>query len=258
MVAAAIAGWIVAAAVMAALWLWQRHSRNATVVDAGSTLLIGGLAVLYAATGSGAWTRRSAIAWMMGSWAARLGVYLLWDRVFERSEAARYLAMRTSWGQRADVEFFWLFQKRALAAVFFAIPALIAAQNAEPALAPIELAAAALWIVGFAGESTADRQLLRFRRNPENCGQTCASGLWRYSRHPNYFFESVMWFAYALFAAASPHGWIAMACPATMLYLLCKVTGIPPGEAQAVQSRGAAYREYQRTTSALVPWFPRS
>jgi steroid 5-alpha reductase family enzyme len=258
MVTLAAAGWIVAAIVMSGLWAWHLRLKNAGIVDAGWTLLVAGLAVLYAAIGSGASTRRSAIGWMMGSWGARLGVYMLWDRVFDKPEDPRYQTMRREWGERANAAFFWYFQKQALAAVFFSLPALFASANPAPNLSPLELAAAAIWIVGFAGETTADRQLVRFKRNAANRGRTCRDGLWNYSRHPNYFFEWIMWVAYGLFAAASPHGWIALACPAAMLYFLFKVTGIPPAEAQALRSRGDEYREYQRTTSVFVPWFRRS
>src|ERR1700716_18401 len=172
MLTLAAAGWILAAMVMAALWLWHLRIGNAGVVDAGWALLVAALAIFYANAGDGAWTRRSAIAWMMGSWGARLGVYILWDRVFGRSEDPRYGEMRRDWGERAG------------AAFFLSRPALFAALNAAPTLSPLELAACALWTVGFAGETTADRQLLRFKRNPENRGHTCESGLWRYSRHP--------------------------------------------------------------------------
>lgn len=258
MITLAAAGWILAAIVMGVLWIWHLRIRNAGVVDAGWTLLVSGLAVFYAAVGDGDPARRSAIGWMMGSWGARLGVYILWDRVFGRPEDPRYRAMRLAWGARANREFFWFFQKQALAAVFFSLPALFPSLNRAPTLSPTELSAALLWIVGFAGEATADRQLLRFKRNPQNRGHTCQSGLWRYSRHPNYFFEWVMWVAYALFASASPRGWIAIACPLAMLYLLVEVTGIPPAEAQAIRSRGDEYRDYQRRTSVFVPWFPGS
>lgn len=257
LIARVAAAWAVAAVVMAALWIWQRQNRNAGIVDAAWPLLVGGLAVLYATTGAGAWTRRSAIGWMMGSWGARLGVHLLWARVFGHPENARYSTMRTGWAERADVEFFWIFQRQALAAAFFALPALFASMNKDAALSPLELCAAALWVVGFAGETAADRQLQRFRSNAHNSERTCHAGLWRYSRHPNYFFEFVMWVAYGAFAAASRWGWIALACPPAMLYLLWNVTGIPMAEAQALRSRGETYREYQRVTSIFVPWFPR-
>jgi steroid 5-alpha reductase family enzyme len=80
-------------------------------------------------------------------------------------------------------------------------------------------------------------------------------GLWNYSRHPNYFFEWLIWIAWLVFALGSPHGWIAFICPVLMLYFLFRVTGIPATEAQALRSRGEDYRRYQQTTSAFVPWF---
>ena len=111
--------------------------------------------------------------------------------------------------------------------------------------------------MAFAGEITADAQLSRFKSNPANRGKLCDVGLWRYSRHPNYFFESVIWLAYALFALSSPWGWVGLASPALILYFLLKVTGIPATEAQALRTKGEAYRRYQETTSVFIPWFPR-
>ena len=249
------AGWILATAVMALVWLWHLRLRNAAIVDAGWAFLVGGLAVLYAVLGDGWPPRRAAIAFMMGSWGARLTVYLLYDRVFGRPEDGRYADLRRRHGDGANAWFFWFFGARAVAAVFFSLPALLAVLNTAEGFSPFEFAAAALWIVAFTGEVTADRQLERFKSDRANEGRTCQAGLWRYSRHPNYFFESLMWVAYATFASGSPWGWIAWVCPATMVVLLVKVTGIPPTEAQALRTRGDEYREYQRTTSAFVPWF---
>jgi steroid 5-alpha reductase family enzyme len=253
-VALAGTGWIASAAVMAALWAWQRRIKNAAIGDAGWTALVAGLAVFYAAQTNGMQGRRLAIASMMGSWGARLTVHLLYDRVFGRAEDGRFAELRRSRGDRADVWFFWFFQVQALAAVFFAMPALLATLNTSESFSPLEYAAAGLWVIAFAGESTADRQLLHFKMDPDNAGRTCRTGLWRYSRHPNYFFEWITWVAFGLFAAASPWGWIALACPIVMLYLLLRVTGVPPSEAQALSSCGDEYREYQRTTSTFVPW----
>ena len=107
------------------------------------------------------------------------------------------------------------------------------------------------------GETVADRQLANWRKDPNNKGRTCRSGLWRYSRHPNYFCEWLMWCAYAALAWPGPLGPVALGAPALLLFLVLKVTGIPPTEARALASRGADYRRYQRTTSAFVPWPPR-
>ena len=116
----------------------------------------------------------------------------------------------------------------------------------------------AIWAIGVAGEAVADAQLARFRADPGHRGRTCRAGLWRYSRHPNYFFEWLTWWAYVAIAWGAPHGWVALFGPAVMLLFLFKVTGIPYTEAQALRSRGDDYRAYQRTTSAFVPWFPRA
>lgn len=252
-------GWIVAFAVMALLWAWHLRLKNAAMVDAGWTALVGGLSVFYALrVVDGMPGRRLAVAAMLGSWGARLTVMLLYDRVFGRPEDGRYANLRLRRGSHANTWFFWFFQAQALAAIFFSMPALVAVLNPSDEFSAVEFVAAALWVIGFAGESTADRQLLHFRLDPQNRGRTCQLGLWRYSRHPNYFFEFVMWVAYALFASATPFGWIAFACPAVMLFLLLKVTGIPATEAQALRTRGDEYREYQRTTSVFVPWPRRS
>jgi steroid 5-alpha reductase family enzyme len=111
-------------------------------------------------------------------------------------------------------------------------------------------------LVAIAGESLADAQLAAFKRRAAK-GQVCDAGLWRYSRHPNYFFEWLVWVAYFLFALGSPHGWLAFVGPASILFLLLRVTGIPLTEEQSLRSKGDAYRRYQRTTSAFVPWFPK-
>jgi steroid 5-alpha reductase family enzyme len=197
------------------------------------------------------------MAAMMVIWGGRLAWYLLHDRVLGRPEDGRYAELRARGSYAASGNFFPFFQAQAMAALLLSIPALIVALNPAPAFAVIEIAAVGIWILALVGESVADRQLERFKALPGNRGRTCRVGLWRYSRHPNYFFEWLIWVAYALFASASPYGWMAIACPALMLYLLFRVTGIPATEAQAVRTRGDDYRHYQATTSAFVPWFPR-
>jgi steroid 5-alpha reductase family enzyme len=254
----AVAGWILAGAVMALLWVWQRRLHNAGIVDVGWTAIVAGLAILDARIGDGWEFRRAAAGFMIGSWGLRLALYLLYDRVLNRPEDGRYAEMRHAWGDEAPRRFFWFFQTQALAAVAFSTPALFASANPDPAFSGLEIAGVGLWIAAFAGESTADRQLLRFKSDSANRGRTCRTGLWRFSRHPNYFFEWLVWIALALFASGSPWGWTTFACPAAMLYFLFKVTGIPLNEAQALRTRGDEYRAYQRATSVFVPWRPRS
>jgi steroid 5-alpha reductase family enzyme len=219
MLSLAGAGWILAAAVMALLWVWHLRLHNAGIVDGGCAFLVGGLAVLYAVFGSGWAPRRSAIAFMMASWGAHLTVHLLYDRVFGRPEEGRYADQRQRHGGDANAWFFWSFEARAVAAVCFSLPALVAVVNSREGFSPFEFAGAGLWILAFTGEVTADRQLERFKSDPMNRGRACQTGLWRYSRNPNYVFELLVWVAYATYASGSPWGWLAWACPAAMVAL---------------------------------------
>ena len=111
-------------------------------------------------------------------------------------------------------------------------------------------------VMGVIGETVADRQLLAFKRDPAHRGRTCRAGLWRYSRHPNYFFEWVLWCGFGAFGLTGPLGWLGLAAPFLILFTILFETGIPPTEAQALASRGEDYRRYQRTTRAFVPWPP--
>ena len=107
-----------------------------------------------------------------------------------------------------------------------------------------------------AGEWIADWQLARFRSKTDHQDRLLKEGLWKYSRHPNYFFESLHWWAYVVMAAGLPFWWMTLLGPVMMTATLVGVTGIPFAETASVRRRGEAYREYQRTTSAFIPWFP--
>jgi steroid 5-alpha reductase family enzyme len=146
---------------------------------------------------------------------------------------------------------------QAAAAVFFALPLLLLSQRSRESWQWLDLLGIALWSAGILGVAVSDWQLARFRTRPENRGKTCRWGLWRYSRHPNYFFEWLHWCSYVPLVIGTPAGWLAILVPLLLLYFLFFVTGIPPTEAQALASRGEEYRSYQRTTSAFVPWFPK-
>jgi steroid 5-alpha reductase family enzyme len=113
-------------------------------------------------------------------------------------------------------------------------------------------------VISVVGEGTADAQLRRFKADPANRGQVCRVGLWGWSRHPNYFFDWLIWCAFVLLALGSPHGWATLGSPLLMLYFLLRVTGIPATEAHALRSRGAAYQRYQQEVSAFVPLPPRT
>ena len=243
---------------MLVLWLIHLPLRNAAIVDAGWA---GGLALLgmiYAVIGGGYPVRALLIAAMAALWGLRLAIYLLLTRVIGHAEEGRYVQLRREWGGNLPLKFLLFFQFQALLCILFSAPFLLAAINRQPQLSAFEYAGSALWLVAWIGELVADLQLQSFKSNQAHRGATCRVGLWRYSRHPNYFFEWLIWVAFALFAMGSPYGYLTVFAPMLMLFLLFRVTGIPATEAQALRSKGADYEEYQRTTSAFVPWFPRS
>lgn len=141
--------------------------------------------------------------------------------------------------------------------MLFSLPFFAVSRNPQ-AMAPWLLAAGAIWLLSVVGESMADAQLERFRSDPANHGSTCRKGLWRYSRHPNYFFEWLHWFAYVVLAVGSPISWLAWVGSLVMYLFLRWISGVPYTEAQALRTRGDDYRAYQRSTPMLFPWFPRS
>jgi steroid 5-alpha reductase family enzyme len=166
--------------------------------------------------------------------------------------------MRKSFGNKAPLAFFIFFQMQALFVVLFLAP-MIAAMSIGGPIGWREIFAAVIWLIAMRGEAMADHQLAQFKADPDNKGKVCKEGLWRYSRHPNYFFEWVHWFAYLAIGAtlATSIGYAALAGPVVMGVFLLFVTGIPYTEMRAVQSKGEAYRQYQRETSAFIPWFPK-
>lgn len=252
-------GWAAVAAVMFALWLRQRATRDATSVDVAWAANLGLLALLYALTCPGWVGRRIAIALAAGAWSARLALHLYANRVRgHREEDGRYRALRARWGESAGAKFFVFYQVQAALDVLLSLPFWLAASHRGAGFHTLEIAGLSLLGAAVLGESIADRQLARFRAEPGNRGRTCRLGLWRVSRHPNYFFEWLAWVGFALIAATAPLGWLGWLAPLLMLLLILKVTGIPPTEEQALRSRGDDYREYQRTTSSFFPWFPKA
>lgn len=242
--------------VMFLVWLLQRRTSNAGYVDVAWALMLGGAALFFGWAGRGDVCARALVAAMGGLWGFRLGLHLC-SRVLHEPEDGRYAFLRSHW-QGDQLKFFGFFMFQAGLTVMFALPFLAVAQNTQMPGRLAIIVAALFWISSWVGESIADRQLARFRADTQNRGKTCRAGFWRYSRHPNYFFEWLHWFAYVILAWGSPLFWFSVAGPILMFFSLRYVTGIPYVEAQSLRSRGDDYRDYQRTTNAFFPWWPRS
>jgi len=240
---------------MLVLWLIQRKHGDAGIVDAGWAGSLAFLGLWYALFLDGHPIRRGLLAVMALAWGGRLVWHLVTDRLIGKPEDGRYRRMRLERGASVQTFFFWFYQAQGVAALVLSLPFFLAAGATSFAPGLTDMLAVGLWLIGMVGVSLADRQLARFRSDPGNRGRTCREGLWGTSRHPNYFFEWILWCGFALLAWPAAFGWLGMASPLILLFLIVFVTGIPPTEAQALASRGEDYRDYQRTTSPFIPWF---
>ena len=151
----------------------------------------------------------------------------------------------------------WVFAPQLVLQFIMALPAQLGQIAPPPAFGLLAQIGLLLSAFGIIYEAVADAQLARFKADPANKDKVMDQGVWRTSRHPNYFFEALIWWGFFLAALGSPWGWITIICPLLMLWFLLKVTGIPLTEKHSLEKRGEAYREYQRTTSAFIPWFPK-
>ncbi|MGJ8653129.1 MAG: DUF1295 domain-containing protein [Opitutaceae bacterium] len=200
-------------------------------------------------------TRSCAVLAVILIWSLRLSFYLLKHRVLVGKEDPRYAYLTAHWGDKALRNYYPLFLLQVLLVALFMLPVSIAMQ-ADAAWGLLDWIALSIALSALIGEFVADRQLAQFRNAPSNRGKVCQQGLWRYSRHPNYFFEWLHWWAYVAFAASSSIWPFALLGPLSMYLFLRFLTGVPHAERSSLQSRGEDYRRYQQTTNMFFPWKP--
>jgi steroid 5-alpha reductase family enzyme len=197
---------------------------------------------------------------MVAIWSLRLGLHLA-VRVGSHAEDVRYNGFRKDWGADFQRRIFWFLMIQAVAASLLAVSILLAVRNPVAGIGLLDWVGVVILAIAIGGEGIADAQLARFKSFAVNRGKVCDSGLWGWSRHPNYFFEWLVWVAFAVMAidltGAYPWGWFAITAPAFMYWLLVYVSGIPPLETLMLKSRGAAFVAYQSSTSAFFPLPPR-
>ncbi len=233
-------------------WLIQLETKNAAIVDSIWSASFPMLALIYFFLTDGFYKRNALILMMVFIWGIRLASYLF-IRASSHPEDIRYTVLREQWGTRQNILMLRFFYFQGILALILSLPFALVMRNSSHELKIVEWIGAAIWVIGVTGESIADWQLKKFKSDSSNKGRICEVGLWNYSRHPNYFFEWLVWVAYFVFALGSPYGWISVTCPAAILYFLLKVTGIPYTEAQMIKSRGQAFANYQNSTSAFIP-----
>ena len=247
---------------MALAWWIRRITGNSGWIDVIWTAGVGLTAVLLALTTAddAPTTRQLAVAGMAALWSLRLATYLL-ARTVRAGDDPRYRDLMEYWGAAAERKLFGFLQAQAGAGFILALVILIAARAPGAFPGVEDVAGLTLFTAGLVGSAIADLQLRQFKAKVENAGKICDRGLWRWSRHPNYFFEWLCWLSYPLIAidldGAYPWGYAALAGPVWMYWLLVHVSGIPPLETHLMRSRGAAFMVYRMRTSAFFPWPPK-
>jgi steroid 5-alpha reductase family enzyme len=248
---------LVALAYMVALWLVSLVARNASIVDIfwglGFVLLV---AVYFVAT-DGYTGRKVLITTLVTVWGLRLSLYILW-RNWGKGEDYRY----RKWREEAGEKFWWtslfrVFLLQGALLWLISAPVLAAQFNDDPDhFSPLDLLGALVWGVGFFFEAVGDWQLARFKSDPANKGKVMRSGLWAYTRHPNYFGDATLWWGYYLIAAGTAFGYWTFFSPILMTVLLLRVSGVALLERTQIETK-PKYRDYIESTSAFFPWFPR-
>jgi len=232
----------------------RKDNSLADVAWGGGFILVA-LATFFRAPGE-AEARQVLATGLVIVWGVRLAVHIYF-RNRGKAEDFRYAKWRRDWGKyfllRSYLQVF-LLQGALLVVIAWSVIFI----NMHPArgLSFLDALGLLVWATGFFFEAVGDYQLLRFTREPANKGRVMTTGLWRYTRHPNYFGEATMWWGIFLMALPLEGGYAALVSPLTITFLLLKVSGIPMLEKKLMETQ-EGYAEYARRTNAFVPWFPR-
>lgn len=251
------------AVVMGAAWLVQRRTGQGGWSDAFWSFGLGlaGVGVaLFPLNGHPPSARQWLVAILIGTWGLRLGLHIA-QRAARETEDARYARLRTDWGASFQTKMFGFLMLQAGAATFLSLSVLLAAHNPGSGLNIQDGLAALIFVGALIGAGAADRQLAAFKSDGHSSGRICDTGLWAWSRHPNYFFEWLGWCAWPVFAidlsSSWPWGWLALTGPAYIYWLLNNVSGVPLVEAHMRRSRPDAFAAYERRTSRFFPRRPK-
>ncbi len=199
-------------------------------------------------------TRRIAVGILVAIWAVRLGLHIA-QRTHGGEDDPRYAAIKKDHPKDWPWYLFWMLQMQALCAYVLVVAVRFAAINPAPFPAITDWIGMPLLLIAFAGEAVSDSQLRAYGKAHK--GGVANTGLWKYSRHPNYFFEWLGWVAWAVIAVSGPWGWLALLAPLMMYGLLVYVSGIPPLEKHMLATRGDAFRAYMARTNAFFPGLPK-
>jgi steroid 5-alpha reductase family enzyme len=235
-------------------WLLSLPLRNVAIVDSLWSLMLFASGVIYSLGSDPRAPRLSLVLWLLVVWAARLSFYIT-ARNIGKGEDRRYQQIRARNEPRFALKSIYLvFWLQALLAWIISLPLLGAFSSTQP-LGWLDGAGVLLWLIGFVFEAGGDWQLVRFKRNPANADAVMNRGLWRYTRHPNYFGEFCIWWGFYLIALGAG-AWWALPGPALISFLLLRVSGVTLLE-KDIGNRRPRYADYVLKTNAFFPAPPR-
>jgi steroid 5-alpha reductase family enzyme len=238
---------------MAGGWAIQRLTGLSGWIDTIWSFAVGTGGIIAICGTDGDFGRRMVCLVLVCAWALRLGAHI-GKRTHGAGEDPRYAKLLEEWGPSAAVRLFVFLQIQALAAFILVLAIYLAASNVRPFPGVLDLAGLVIAAVALAGEAISDLQLARFRKTPQAKSEVCETGLWAYSRHPNYFFEWLFWCAWPLMAlSTSLASWLSLLAPLLMYWLLVHVSGIPPLEEHMLRSRGDKFKSLQTRVNAFFP-----
>jgi len=250
---------LAAVVAMTVAWTIVRQAGDGGWTDVVWTFAVGliGAAAALAPADGAVQARQWIVAGLVAAWSLRLGGYLATRTWKAPRPDPRYERLKASWGGWG-VKAWGFLMIQAVTVVVLVMAVRAAAIRPEAPVGWREALAVLLLLAAVIGEGVADRQMADFRRNPDNHGRVANTGLWAWSRHPNYFFEWLAWLAWPLIAIdGQAIGWLSLLAPAMMWWLLNHVSGVPLLEAEMLRTRGEAYRAYQRRVSRFIPLPPR-
>ncbi len=244
---------------MTLTWFIAQRIRNAGIVDLswafGSTILV----VLYLLCSGNTGGRQLLLATMVVVSSLRLTWHLT-NRFLRHypEEDARYTELKRQMGEdKNGIKLLVIFLWQGLILCLMSAPFAFVVTDHEQAIDALHWIAASIWLISMTCEAISDQQLAEFSKNTANKGKTCQTGLWYYSRHPNYFFEWLAASSFTIYALGSPWGVLSVSSSLTLLHLLFNVTGVKPSEEHSVKTR-SDYADYQKRTSVFIPWFRRT
>jgi steroid 5-alpha reductase family enzyme len=248
------AGLVVMLAMGVVTWIVSLRKRDVSIVDSLWSLMFLGAAIVYFVSAQAVGERGLLVLTLVAAWAVRLAAYITW-RNWGEGEDHRYQKIRArNEPGFAFKSLYLVFALQAMIAWIISLPLLVAIDSPAP-LGWLDLVGVVLFLAGFLFEAIGDWQLARFKRDPGNAGKVLDTGLWRYTRHPNYFGNACLW--WGLFAFAwSAGGWWSVVSPLLMTLLLLKVSGVSLLESDITERR-PKYRDYKERTSAFIPWPPK-